>query len=333
MPAEISLWAPPDRDEVVAMILSIQRDEFALAITADDQPDLFDVDLHYRANGGEFWVADADGEVVGTIAAMGVDENTVAIRKMFVRADHRGRGTAVAASLMESLVGWAKRSGYRTLLLGTTDRMGAAHRFYEKQGFSPITADSLPASFPRMAVDSMFFRRDLAGVVSIRDYNPLWPELFAVERDRICAALGAAIVTIEHSGSTSVPGLAAKPIIDITMTVPDTRDESAYVPRLEAAGYSFRLREPDWYEHRLLTRDWPRVNLHVFPAECAEVDRMIIFRDWLRANAADRDLYVRVKRDLAGRDWADVQDYADAKSAVVQQIMDRARAERGATGT
>src|SRR4051794_5516693 len=283
MAAELAFWSPLDREAVTDMIVSIQRDEFGLEITAEDQPDLFDIDRHYRSSGGEFWVARDCGEVVGTIAAICIDENSVAIRKMFVRADHRGT-SGLASLLMETLVDWARQTGHPTLLLGTTDRMAAAHRFYAKHGFSAIAADALPDVFPRMAVDSLFFRRDLRGVVSIREYNPRWADLFTAERERIAVSMRGLEVSIEHTGSTSVPGLAAKPIIDITMTVPDTRDEAAYVPRLQAAGYRFVLAESDWYGHRLLTRDWPRVNLHVFPAGCIEVDRMTTFRDWLRSN-------------------------------------------------
>lgn len=134
------------------------------------------------------------------------------------------------------------------------------------------------------------------------------------------------VVRIEHTGSTSVPGLPAKPIIDIALEVPDSADEPAYVPDLEAAGYPLRIREPDWFEHRLFKGPDTNVNLHVFSAGCEEVDRMILFRDWLRENTADRELYAATKRDLAARDWKYVQQYADAKTAVVQEILARADA-------
>jgi GrpB-like predicted nucleotidyltransferase (UPF0157 family)/GNAT superfamily N-acetyltransferase len=320
---DIDVWTPRDRDEVIAMIVSIQQGEFGLPITADDQPDLFDVAASYQEGGGQFWIAHREGEVVGTIAAIVIEENTVALRKMFVREDHRGR-SGLASLLMETLVAWSKRSGYRTILLGTTERMTGAHRFYAKHDFTEISPAQLPAFFPLMPVDTRFFRRDLRGVVSIREYNPRWPELFDAERLRIREALGATAIAIEHTGSTAVPDLPAKPIIDITLTVPDTTDEDAYVPLLEAAGYRFFLREPEWFEHRLLIRDWPRVNLHVFSVGCGEVDRMLAFRDWLRSNRADRELYARVKRSLADREWSNVQDYADAKTDVVSEIMSRA---------
>ena len=163
--------------------------------------------------------------------------------------------------------------------------------------------------------------------VLLEEYDPEWPRLFEREAERIRAVLGDAAVAIEHTGSTSVPGLAAKPIVDITLVVEDSADEAAYVPALEAAGYVLRIREPEWYEHRLFKGPDTNVNLHVFSRGCEEIDRMTRFRDWLRANDADRDLYLRTKRDLAARDWKFVQNYADAKSAVVREILARALAE------
>lgn len=152
--------------------------------------------------------------------------------------------------------------------------------------------------------------------------------MFAREAERIRAALGERALQIEHAGSTAVPGLAAKPVIDIVLAVADSRDESGYAPALEAAGYRLIIREPEWYEHRMFKGSQPETNLHVFSSGCPEIDRMLIFRDWLRANAADRDLYARTKRELSQRRWERVQDYADAKTAIVAQIMARAQAPR-----
>ncbi len=137
------------------------------------------------------------------------------------------------------------------------------------------------------------------------------------------SALGESALEVHHAGSTSVPGLRAKPIIDIALVVPDTIDEALYVPRLEAVAYSLRLREPDWFEHRLLRREDPAVNLHVFPPRCVEVDRMLAFRDHLRGNRDDRELYESTKLALTKREWPTVQDYADAKDDVIADIMSR----------
>ncbi|MGZ8708210.1 MAG: GrpB family protein, partial [Gaiellaceae bacterium] len=156
------------------------------------------------------------------------------------------------------------------------------------------------------------------------EYDPQWPAFFEQAADQIRGALGDAALQVDHVGSTSVPGLTAKPVIDINLVVVDTRDEEAYVPKLEAAGYVLVIREPDWFEHRVLRGSDPPVNLHVFPQGCPELDRMLLFRDWLRANEADRELYARTKRELGAKEWKYVQNYADAKTAVVEEILARA---------
>jgi GrpB-like predicted nucleotidyltransferase (UPF0157 family) len=158
------------------------------------------------------------------------------------------------------------------------------------------------------------------------DYDTRWPELFDREARRIRAALGDRVLRLEHTGSTAVPGLAAKPIVDVLLVVTDSADETAYLPALTAAGYSLRIRETGWYEHRMPNGPDTDVNLHVFSDGCAEVDRLLLFRDWLRSNPADRDLYARAKRDLAQRQWQFVQTYADAKTAIIEEILARVRA-------
>jgi len=162
--------------------------------------------------------------------------------------------------------------------------------------------------------------------IVLSEYDPEWPKWFAQAESEIRLALGDTVLQFEHVGSTSVPGLAAKPLIDIDLVVADTNDEEAYVPKLEAAGYVLRVREPDWFEHRMLRGQDPPVNLHVFPTGCEEVERMLLFRDWLRTNEEDRERYARAKRELAAKEWKYVQNYADAKSEVVQEIMARAGA-------
>lgn len=162
--------------------------------------------------------------------------------------------------------------------------------------------------------------------ITLVDYDPAWPALFDREERRIRAALGDEVIRIEHTGSTSVPGLAAKPIIDIVLVVPDSADEAAYVPRLEAAGYVLRLREPDWHEHRLFKGPDTNTNVHTFSAGSPEIERMVAFRDWLRSNDDDRRRYEAAKRELATRTWQYVQHYADAKTEVVEEIVARALA-------
>jgi GrpB-like predicted nucleotidyltransferase (UPF0157 family) len=160
--------------------------------------------------------------------------------------------------------------------------------------------------------------------IVLADYDPQWPNWFEQAAARIRESLGETALEIHHVGSTSVPGLAAKPLIDIDLVVPDTTDESSYVPQLEGIGYVLRIREPDWYEHRLLRGYEPPVNLHVFSPNCEEVERMLRLRDHLRTNVADRELYELAKRELAGKRWKYVQNYADAKGAVLQEILARA---------
>ncbi|MGY2027845.1 GrpB family protein [Nocardia gipuzkoensis] len=167
--------------------------------------------------------------------------------------------------------------------------------------------------------------------VVLEEYNPAWPDWYAEEEAVIRAALGAVALRIEHTGSTSVPGLAAKPLIDILLLVPDTTDEPSYVPALEAAGYALRIRQPGWYQHRCLVRRVDTgasrdVNLHVLSPESGapEIERILAFRDRLRTHDSDREYYERTKRQLAQRDWKFVQHYANAKSAVIEEILGRA---------
>jgi GrpB-like predicted nucleotidyltransferase (UPF0157 family) len=164
----------------------------------------------------------------------------------------------------------------------------------------------------------------LTGPVVLADYDSDWPRLYQREAERIRALLGERVLLIVHVGSTAVPGLAAKPVIDIDLVVADSADEAAYLPALEAAGYRLVIREPSWYEHRVLKGPDTEANLHVYSAGCPEVERTVTFRDRLRASDADRELYARTKRELATRRWAHIQDYADAKTDVIDEILRRA---------
>lgn len=162
--------------------------------------------------------------------------------------------------------------------------------------------------------------------IKIADYNPDWPNKFEMHAGVIADALGGSALRIEHIGSTSVPGLAAKPIIDILVVVQDSADESAYLPRLEAAGYALRVREPDWNEHRMFRTQEQDVHIHVYSAGCPEIERNLTFRDRLRRNADDRHRYEQTKRELAAREWPDMNAYADAKTEIIESILSAARA-------
>ncbi len=164
--------------------------------------------------------------------------------------------------------------------------------------------------------------------IFLAEYDPAWPSQFTIEKEHIQRALGRKALLIEHVGSTSVPGLVAKPLIDILLVVQDSSDESSYVPELEAARFVLRIREPDWHQHRLFKGPRININMHVFSAGSEEITRMLLLRDWLRTNAEDRKYYADTKRELAGQKWKYVQEYAFAKSQVVASILGRAQAAK-----
>jgi len=190
----------------------------------------------------------------------------------------------------------------------------------EPVGHEPMTEEQLRAT----TVGEL---RVHGGPIELVDYEPSWPEMFAREAERIAGALGEVDLRIEHVGSTAVPGLAAKPIIDILLVVADSADEETYAAALEAVGYVLRVREPDWYEHRMFRDPDANVQVHVLSKGCPEIERMLLFRDRLRMHDPDRELYERKKRELARKDWTFVQNYADAKGDVVEEIIARVRAE------
>lgn len=154
-------------------------------------------------------------------------------------------------------------------------------------------------------------------------YDPAWPERFRAERRRITAALGTVVRRVDHVGSTSVPGLVAKPIVDLDVSVPDVDDEAAYLPALEAAGYVLRVREP---AHRMLRTPSLDVHVHVCTAGSDWERRHLLFRDWLREDEADRNAYAALKLSLAEREWPDTNDYAQAKGPLIAEITVRAEA-------
>ena len=160
--------------------------------------------------------------------------------------------------------------------------------------------------------------------ITLAEYDSAWPVLYEREAARIRAALADRALLIEHVGSTSVPGLAAKPHIDVLLAVADSSDEASYVPALEDAGYVLHIREPGWHEHRAFTGLETDLNLHVFSEGCVEIERMLRFRDHLRRNKTDRFLSERTKRELAQRTWKYGQHYADAKTTIVEEILARA---------
>ncbi len=166
--------------------------------------------------------------------------------------------------------------------------------------------------------------------ILIEEYDPGWPGIFREHEKIIEEALDGRALLVEHVGSTSVPGLAAKSIIDIIVAVEDSGDEASYLPMLEEAGYILRVREPEWNEHRMLRTPELDVHVHIFSINSPEIERQLVFRNRLRANEKDRHLYETTKRKLAIQDWEDMNAYAREKSDVVERIIALAVMEKKA---
>lgn len=164
--------------------------------------------------------------------------------------------------------------------------------------------------------------------IYLAPYDPAWPAQYEAEAAKIRAALGEAALALEHVGSTSIPGLPAKPIIDIILCVADSADEDSYVPALTAQGYRLHLREPEWEQHRVMKGDDPMVNLHVFTVGSPELTRMVALRDRCRTYPEELKLYKETKQALASQVWRHVQHYANAKGEVVEAIIARALADQ-----
>ncbi len=159
--------------------------------------------------------------------------------------------------------------------------------------------------------------------IYLADYDQSWPAQFEAYQTTIRGALGMVALAIHHIGSTSVHGLAAKPVIDILVVVANSSDERCYVPDLEAAGYVLRIREPDFDEHRMLWTPEKDMHLHIWSEGSDEISRHLKFRDRLRQNAADRQLYEGVKRALVAHNLTDRNDYTQGKNAVIADIESR----------
>lgn len=164
--------------------------------------------------------------------------------------------------------------------------------------------------------------------IVVVDYDPGWPERFRREAARVRAALGEVAQAIEHIGSTSVPGLAAKPIVDVLLVVEDSSDEPSYVPALEAEGYVLRVRERDFHEHRMFRTMAKDVHVHVYSPDSPEIERYLLLRNRLRNHDEERELYARTKRELANKSWPSMQHYSEAKTGVIESIIARAAAAR-----
>jgi GrpB-like predicted nucleotidyltransferase (UPF0157 family)/GNAT superfamily N-acetyltransferase len=287
-------------------------------------------------------------DLLGFGALKELDRQTGEVKSMRTADAHLRKG--VAAAILDHIIGEARRRGYSRLSLETGSgpafepalelyrrygfREGAAFGGYQQSRFNQFLhldltpqADDIrgPLTEEQIRAAHVGPVTPLDGRVVIVEYDPRWVDLFDREAARIRAALSERALRVEHVGSTSVPGLPAKPVIDMLLVVDDSADEPAYVPILAASGYRVQIREVDWYEHRMFKGPDTDINLHAFSAGCPEIDRMLMFRDWLRVNAADRERYARTKLALAQREWRFVQSYADAKTEVIDEIIARAR--------
>lgn len=155
----ISPFSIEHTQAVTELILNIQREEFGLEVNIDSQPDLLGINDFYQTDQGNFWLAFDDQELVGTIALKDIGQQQAALRKMFVKADHRGHEHQVGKRLLETLIAWCETKNLREIYLGTTEKFLAAHRFYEKHGFQVVTKSRLPLNFSAMEIDTKFYRR------------------------------------------------------------------------------------------------------------------------------------------------------------------------------
>ena len=160
--------------------------------------------------------------------------------------------------------------------------------------------------------------------VEVVDYQDNWPELFRQEAATIRRILGSVVLALEHVGSTAVPALAAKPIIDIDLIVADSADEASYLPPLEQAGYRLLIREPAWQQHRMLKGPGTDINLHVWSLGSVEAQRHVVFRDWLRTHPEDRERYGQLKKELSKQSFTYIYEYNNAKAPLIYEIYERA---------
>lgn len=191
-----------------------------------------------------------------------------------------------------------------------------------------------PYEYEPERVERISFRT-IEPPITIIEPNPLWLQRFEEVKERVQNALGEIVIDIAHSSSTSVPGLPAKDIIDIDISLKDATDEGSYVRLLEDTGFRFLLREPGWHQHRFFVENWPdayHVNLHVWGPDSPEVVRHRIFRDWLLRNPEDLQLYAKVKREAAEQSAIagdSMMDYTQRKDNTIQDILERAFRDMG----
>jgi GNAT superfamily N-acetyltransferase len=154
---KIEIYTEKYKQDIAALILNIQNNEFNVPLTLADQPDLLDIKNFYFKKNGCFWVAVEDEKLIGTIALIDFDNGQAALRKMFVHKDYRGKEKGVGQLLLDTLFDWCKQKNITEIYLGTVEQLHAAKRFYVKNGFEKIDKSELPGNFPLMQVDTEFF--------------------------------------------------------------------------------------------------------------------------------------------------------------------------------
>lgn len=158
---EITTYIDKHVSGIIDLILSIQQKEFNIPVTLETQPDLQKIPEIYQSDNGNFWVAIHNEQVIGTIGLIDIGSDMGVIRKMFVNAAYRGSVYGVGHRLLQTLLGWSVQKGMRSIFLGTVEKLKASHRFYEKNGFVRIAEQELPEQFPRMKVDTLFYKYDI----------------------------------------------------------------------------------------------------------------------------------------------------------------------------
>ena len=174
----VEQYTSNDNEAVIQLILDIQRNEFDVPITIDDQTDLRDVENFYQQGNGNFWVARHRNQIVGTIALIDIGNNELALRKMFVNPDYRGRTHRTGQQLMDKVFEWMIERECRAVYLGTLERFVAARRFYEKNGFDKIEIEDLPKRFPRMKLDTTFYKKEITDQLSLVEYRAEYQHWF-----------------------------------------------------------------------------------------------------------------------------------------------------------
>jgi len=284
-------------------------------------------------------IVEDGNEPVGYLKLSDIGDGSQIIKLSIVLIAQQRHGYGSFAVRWAQQFAFSKCAAHRLWLEVTTDNV-AARRLYETCGFvhEGTWRDGFPAddgTFRDLAAYGMlaseFLRLPLgasvigaaeSGTVLIVDYDPTWPHRFEEERERIANAMGKVAQRIEHIGSTAVLQLAAKPIIDIMVTVGDIRHEDDYRFPLESAGYHLRVVEPG---HRMFRSKSHDVQVHVWQARSEDESRHLLLRDWLRQDSGDRELYEQTKRSLAAQDWTDRNHYAEAKTPIINSILERAR--------